>query len=81
MARDRALYAMTMAGARMLQLDGRIGTLEPGKDADFILISGDPLAVAMLRARLLEAQEYVRKQEGREDGRPPRNLGLGCCLR
>jgi imidazolonepropionase-like amidohydrolase len=45
MSRDKALYAMTMAGARMLGLDGRIGTLEAGKDADFIVLSGDPLSV------------------------------------
>jgi imidazolonepropionase-like amidohydrolase len=46
MDRDKALYALTMAGARMLDLGDRIGTLEPGKDADFVILSGDPLAVA-----------------------------------
>jgi imidazolonepropionase-like amidohydrolase len=45
MSRDKAIYAMTMAGARMLGLDSRIGTLEAGKDADFIVLSGDPLSV------------------------------------
>lgn len=45
MSRDKALYGMTMAGARMLELDTRVGTLEAGKDADFILLSGDPLSV------------------------------------
>ncbi|MBA3715292.1 MAG: amidohydrolase family protein [Pyrinomonadaceae bacterium] len=45
MSRDRALYAMTMAGATMLDLQTRIGTLETGKDADFIVLSGDPLSV------------------------------------
>jgi imidazolonepropionase-like amidohydrolase len=45
MPRDRALHAMTMAGARMLQLDRRVGSLEAGKDADFIVLSGDPLSV------------------------------------
>jgi imidazolonepropionase-like amidohydrolase len=45
MSRDKALYALTMAGARMLKLEDRIGTLEPGKDGDFIVLSGDPLSV------------------------------------
>jgi imidazolonepropionase-like amidohydrolase len=45
MTRDKALYGMTMAGARMLDLQDRVGTLERGKDADFIVLSGDPLSV------------------------------------
>jgi imidazolonepropionase-like amidohydrolase len=45
MSREKALYAMTMAGAKMLDLEKRIGSLEVGKDADFIILSGDPLSV------------------------------------
>jgi imidazolonepropionase-like amidohydrolase len=45
MSRDKALYAMTMAGAIMLDLQDRVGSLEAGKDADFIVLSGDPLSV------------------------------------
>ncbi|MHB1329097.1 MAG: amidohydrolase family protein [Gemmatimonadales bacterium] len=45
MPRVKALYAMTMAGAVMLDLDKRVGSLERGKDADFIILSGDPLSV------------------------------------
>jgi imidazolonepropionase-like amidohydrolase len=45
MSRDGALYGLTMAGARMLELDHRIGSLEPGKDADIVVLSGDPLSV------------------------------------
>jgi imidazolonepropionase-like amidohydrolase len=45
MSRDAALYAMTMAGARMLDLQDRVGSLDGGKDADFIVLSGDPLSV------------------------------------
>jgi imidazolonepropionase-like amidohydrolase len=45
MSRERALEAMTIAGARMMGLEERVGTLERGKDADFIVLSGDPLSV------------------------------------
>lgn len=45
MTRKGALFALTMAGAVMLDLDRRVGSLEPGKDADFIVLSGDPLSV------------------------------------
>lgn len=45
MSRDKALEALTIANAQMLDLDNRIGTLEEDKDADFIVLSGDPLSV------------------------------------
>lgn len=45
MSREKALYGLTMANARILDLDRRVGSLEKGKDADFILLSGDPLSV------------------------------------
>lgn len=45
MSRAAALAAMTINGARMLDLDKRVGSLEAGKDADFIVLSGDPISV------------------------------------
>lgn len=44
MSRQAALAGLTIAGARMLGLEGRVGSLEPGKDADLIVLSGDPLS-------------------------------------
>ena len=45
MSREKALEGLTLAAARMLDLQNRIGSLEPGKDGDVILLSGDPLSV------------------------------------
>ncbi len=45
MSRDKALYGLTMAGAIMLDLQDRVGSLEQNKDADFIVLSGDPMSV------------------------------------
>lgn len=43
--REAALAALTRTGAEMLGLGTRVGTLEVGKDADFVVLSGDPLSV------------------------------------
>ncbi|KAD4060276.1 amidohydrolase family protein [Arthrobacter yangruifuii] len=43
--RDEALRAVTINPARVLGLADRLGSLEPGKDADLVLWSGDPLDV------------------------------------
>lgn len=44
MTRDGALKALTINGARQMKLDARVGSLEPGKDADFLVLDGDPLS-------------------------------------
>jgi imidazolonepropionase-like amidohydrolase len=42
---EDALDFVTLNAARQLGLDGRIGSLERGKDGDFVIWSGDPLSV------------------------------------
>lgn len=39
---DQALATITIDAARILGVDGRVGSLEPGKDADLALFDGDP---------------------------------------
>ena len=40
---DSALRAVTFASAQHLGVDGRVGSIETGKDADLVLWSGNPL--------------------------------------
>ena len=46
----RAFYLATLAGARMLGLDDRIGRFAPGSEADFIVL--DPQATPLLARRM-----------------------------
>lgn len=64
MSRAGALKALTLAGAQMLDLEDRIGSLEVGKDADFIILSGDPLSVY---AKVLQTWVEGRKVFDRSD--------------
>ncbi len=43
MPEGQALRALTVNPAALFHLEDRIGTLEPGKDADFVLLDGPPL--------------------------------------
>ncbi|MEM9380567.1 MAG: amidohydrolase family protein, partial [Planctomycetota bacterium] len=45
MTREGALRALTLAGAEMMDMGDRTGSLEPGKDADFVVLDGDPFSV------------------------------------
>ena len=43
--RYEALKSITINAARITGLDDRVGSLEPGKDADIAVFDGDPLEV------------------------------------
>jgi imidazolonepropionase-like amidohydrolase len=45
MSEEAALKGLTIYAAEMLDLGSRVGTLEPGKDADFVILSGEPFSV------------------------------------
>ena len=66
MPRERALEALTLAPARMIDMGQRVGSLEAGKDADFVLLDGDPFSVY---THVLETWVEGRKVFDRTDPR------------
>jgi len=45
LSRGSAMRALTLHGAEILDLGERTGSLEAGKDADFVVLDGDPFSV------------------------------------
>jgi imidazolonepropionase-like amidohydrolase len=48
-----ALRALTLYPARTLQVEARLGSLEVGKDADIVILSGDPMELQSRIERVL----------------------------
>ena len=48
----QAIVATTQSAAELMGLEGELGTLEPGKRADLVVVDGDPLDVATLSDRI-----------------------------
>lgn len=67
MSRDMALKALTINGAVMMDIDDRVGSLEPGKDADFVILSGDPFSVYTHVEQTWIEGEKVWDRENPED--------------
>ncbi|MFN0084383.1 MAG: amidohydrolase family protein [Blastocatellia bacterium] len=68
----QALMAATIENARFFRIIDRLGTIEPGKLADLILIDGDPLKEisAMRRvSRVMLNGQWIEKNPGRENTR------------
>ncbi|NNT95099.1 guanine deaminase [Stutzerimonas nitrititolerans] len=55
----KALYLATLGGARALYLDERIGNLQPGKDADFVVL--DYKATPLIDYRLSQARSLEER--------------------
>ena len=61
LARDTALKAITLHPAQMLGIAERVGSIETGRDANLILLDGDPFAATTrIRRVLLEGKEAFR---------------------
>ena len=75
MDREAALRAVTMNPATVLGVQERVGSLTPGKDADVVLWSGDPLDLQsrVLRTWINGQQVYAYDDESGTGTVRPRN--------
>jgi imidazolonepropionase-like amidohydrolase len=53
MTPTQALVATTKTAAELMGVDDRLGTLEPGKIADVVVLEGDPLDVSKMGERVV----------------------------
>ncbi len=49
---EQALHATTLSAAELMGWADRLGSLEPGKIADVVVIDGDPFAFETLKDRI-----------------------------
>ncbi len=62
-----ALKFVTLNPAKQLKIDGRVGSLEEGKDADFAIWSGPPLSVySRCVATWIDGREYFSLEQDRK---------------
>jgi len=88
MSRQKALEAVTIAGAKMMDQAENTGSLTAGKKADFVILNGDPLSIY---TRVLETHVEGTKVFDLEDprdrlwaeggfGAGHRRQASGCCF-
>jgi imidazolonepropionase-like amidohydrolase len=72
MDRVAALQMVTLAGAQQLGLEDRVGSIEVGKDADLVLLNGDPLSsLSRVEWTMVDGQiEFERRDTFGFDAEP-----------
>ncbi|HUF27475.1 MAG TPA: amidohydrolase family protein [Gemmatimonadaceae bacterium] len=64
---EEALALVTINTAKILGIDQRVGSLEAGKDADFVLWSGDPLSTSSKAEQTwVDGRRYFDLEEDRQ---------------
>ena len=74
--RDRAIRWITANPAWILGIEDRVGTIEPGRDADLVLWSGDPFSV-YTRADLVFIAGRLVYDRSKPDSYPTSDFELG----
>ncbi len=72
LSHDEALKLVTLNPAIQLGIDKRVGSIDPGKDADLVIYNHDPLsAYAVVQETLIDGRVYFDRQRDIAD-RPAR---------
>jgi len=77
--RDEAIKALTINPAKVFGLETRLGSLEPGKDADLFISEGDPLdartgvKVLFINGRKVDMSNWWERQYEKWKDRPVRD--------
>jgi imidazolonepropionase-like amidohydrolase len=67
MSADEALKMVTIYPARQLHIEAKTGSLEPGKDADFVIWSGNPLSnYTNVKQTWIDGRKYFDRAEDME---------------
>ena len=67
LSEEEALKFVTINPAIQLKIDSRVGSLEPGKDADFVVWSGDPLSsYTKCEQTWVDGRRYFDLQQDRQ---------------
>lgn len=62
--REDAFNFVALNPAKQLKIDGRVGSLAAGKDADFVIWSGDPLStLTRCEATFIDGREYFSLEQ------------------
>lgn len=73
-----ALRAITLGAAEVLGVADRVGSLRPGKDADFVVLSGDPISSAGVVATWIDGEPVFEGWEkAAADNSSGHSKGLG----
>jgi imidazolonepropionase-like amidohydrolase len=66
LSEEDALKFVTINPAKQLFIDNRVGSLDPGKDADFVIWSGHPLSnYTICEQTWIDGRRYFDRQEDR----------------
>jgi N-acetylglucosamine-6-phosphate deacetylase len=64
---EEALKFVTINSAKQLKVESHMGSLEPGKDADFVIWSGNPLSTySLCEQTWIDGRRYFDRDEDRQ---------------